>query len=121
VLWEFALWGLFGGFAVEGLDHYRALKAGGPAPWSRKGSLVHYLVASLMRVAIGGGLALAAAESDQVSTPLTAVAIGVAAPVLIERLLQLAPELDPETATTADLREPRVPGTVDRPEAVSEQ
>ena len=85
MLWRLALWGLFGGFAAEGLDFYRALKARGSAPWGERASSEDpapsgYLIATVIRVTIGGGLALAAAESDQVSTPLAAVAVGVAAP-----------------------------------------
>jgi hypothetical protein len=97
VQWEMALWGLFGGFAVEGLDFYRAFKAGSPMPWRERQTHgqrvphgVLYLVVTVIRLAIGGGLALAAAQSDQVTTPLAAVAVGVAAPLIVERLLMTA-------------------------------
>jgi len=45
----------------------------------------------VIRVGVGFGLALAAVETGQVSGPLGAIAVGVAAPLLIEQMAKLVP------------------------------
>jgi uncharacterized protein (DUF1501 family) len=45
----------------------------------------------VIRVGVGFGLALAAAETGQVSGPLGAIAVGVAAPLLIEQMAKQVP------------------------------
>jgi hypothetical protein len=96
-----ALWGLFGGFAIEGLDFYTAVRRHGRLPWKgrrrREAGPWAYLCAELIRLAIGTGLAAAAAASEQVGTPIAALAVGVAAPMIIERLTHAIP-LDPPPA-----------------------
>jgi hypothetical protein len=58
----------------------------------RKGpGAIAYMVGESVRLAIGAGLALAAAESGQVATPVSALAVGVSAPMLVERLLRSVP------------------------------
>jgi hypothetical protein len=95
---EAALWGLFGGFAVEGLDLYGAVRRHGCWPWRARGprevGAVGYFVAELIRLVIGGALALALAESSQVTTPFAALAVGVAAPIIVERLTRVIPLTD---------------------------
>ncbi|WP_152989870.1 hypothetical protein [Frankia sp. ACN1ag] len=90
-----ALWGLFGGFAVEGLDLYAAVRRHGRWPWqrgrSREAGPRAYLVAELVRLAIGAGLAAAAGTSGQITTPFAALAVGVAAPLVVERLSHAIP------------------------------
>lgn len=96
VAFTMALWGLFGGFAVEGLDLYTAVRRHNRWPWRtgtrrREAGPWAYLCAELIRLAIGAGLAGAAAASDQVTTPIAALAVGVAAPLVIERLARAVP------------------------------
>lgn len=86
-------WGIFGGLAVEALEFQRAMHRAAGVPWRNKdgtrnltepgpGALV---LSALIRMGIGGGLAAAASASEQVSSPLAAIAIGVAAPLIIRK------------------------------------
>jgi hypothetical protein len=95
-LWHTAaLCGVLGGFVVEGLELYRAIRARGTWPWRVKGQYqagpVAYVVAETLRLAIGGVVAGVAAASDQVPTPLVAMAFGIAAPALVTHLTRTAP------------------------------
>lgn len=85
---EYALWGLFGGFAIEGLEFSAAIRRTGSWPWKQEGepSCAMLLVSVIIRLGIGAGLAVAAGLTGQISGPLGAVAIGVAAPLFIEQL-----------------------------------
>lgn len=90
------LWGLAGGFVVDGLEFYTTVRRYGCLPWKVKGPGLEagrtaYLVAESVRMLIGGILASGAASSGQVSGPLAAIAIGVAAPLMVERLTTLIP------------------------------
>lgn len=91
-----ALWGVAGGFVLEGLEFHAVLRRHGKWPWKVTGRGVRagatgYVCAELIRLAVGGILAGAAAASGQVSGALAALAIGVAAPVMVERLAALVP------------------------------
>ncbi len=109
-----ALWGLFGGFAVEGLDLYSAVRRRGRWPWQvpgpREVGAAGYFVAELVRLVIGSGLACGLATSGQITTAVGAITAGVAAPLLVERLAQAIPLTDdsvPDTAAvTPDKRLP---------------
>lgn len=50
-----------------------------------------YLVSVLIRVGVGAGLAAAATGSGQVSGSLAAFGLGVAAPLVLEKLAQTVP------------------------------
>jgi hypothetical protein len=93
-----ALWGLFGGFAVEGLDLITALRRRG-WPWRVEGppeaGPVGYAVAELIRLIIGGGVAWAVAASGQITGPAGALAVGAAAPLIVERLTSAVPLTEP--------------------------
>ncbi|MGH3670501.1 MAG: hypothetical protein ACRDSH_07675 [Pseudonocardiaceae bacterium] len=95
---EAALWGLSGGFAVEGLDLYGAVRRHGCWPWRARGprevGAVGYFVAEMIRLVTGGILASALAESSQVTTAFGALAVGVAAPLIVERLTRAIPLTD---------------------------
>jgi hypothetical protein len=117
---EAALWGLFGSFAVEGLDLYAAVRRRGCWPWRVRGprevGVAGYLVAEVFRLVIGSGLAWALAESRQVTTAVGALAVGVAAPLIVERLTRTIPLTDggslQDTAfTAADRRLPTASGS----------
>lgn len=92
------LWGLAGGFIVEGLELYVAVRQKGKWPWRVDGESENdqagplaYVIAETIRMVIGGILAGASAASGQVTGPLAAVAIGVAAPVMVGHLTALLP------------------------------
>jgi hypothetical protein len=102
------LWGLFGGFAVEGLEFYavwqryrrwpwRALSsddidsAGGTPPAHQEAGAWGYAVAEVIRLLIGAGLAWAAAATGQISGPLGALGVGAAAPTIIGQLVRTIP------------------------------
>jgi len=61
------------------------------------------LVAETVRLVIGAGLAWAAAASEQITSPAGALAVGVAAPLIVERLTRAIPLTDPAPATAAVL------------------
>ena len=96
VTWHFSLWGAFGGLAVEAIQFYGAIKRTGDWPWRTKGEPRPgpLAVSVVIRVGLGCGLALAAGLTGQVSGPLGAIAIGVAAPLLIQQLARQV-SLDP--------------------------
>jgi hypothetical protein len=85
---EFAAWGLFGGFAVEGLEFAAAIRRTGRWPWRQPGEPgpLPFVVSIIIRLGVGAGLAAAAGVADQISGPFGAVALGVAAPLVVEQL-----------------------------------
>ncbi len=90
-LWEYTLWGLFGGFAVDGLELWRAVKRNRgimPPRYCRRGTLVTEIV----RLAVGAGLATAFGASHQISGELGALIVGAGAPIILERLLAQLPD-----------------------------
>jgi hypothetical protein len=115
---EAALWGLGGGFAVEGLDLYGAVRRRGCWPWRARGprevGAIGYFVAELVRLVIGSVLASALAESSQITTAFGALAVGVAAPLIVERLARAIPLTDSAQHTalvTADKLTPTASGS----------
>ncbi|MFC6086058.1 hypothetical protein [Sphaerisporangium aureirubrum] len=83
---EYLLWGLFGGFAVEGLEFAGAIRRSGKWPWKEPHEIVPLIVSVIIRLLVGGGLAAAAGAAQQINGPFGALAIGVAAPLIIEQL-----------------------------------
>ncbi len=60
-----------------------------------RGEWAGYFVAELFRLlVIGSGLAWALAESRQVTTAVAALAVGAAAPLIVERLIRAIPLMD---------------------------
>jgi hypothetical protein len=90
--WGALGYGAFGGFLVESLAFVAAIQQGGRWPWKIKGKprLGPYLTAVVVRLLAGGGLAFTLAESGQVSGPVAAAAVGIATPVIVEKLGQRA-------------------------------
>jgi len=97
--WGYALWGAFGGLSIEGIEFYGVIRRTGRWPWNIKGEPrpLPLLVSVAIRVGVGFGLALAAAQTGQVSGPLGAIAVGVAAPLLIEQMAKQVP-IDEQTS-----------------------
>jgi hypothetical protein len=102
--WGYALWGLFGSFAVEGLEFAGAIRRVGGWPWRQAGEPgpLPLAVSVLIRLAIGAGLAAAAGATGQLNGPLMALATRVASPLVVERLAQVAQQaITPETPAIA--------------------
>ena len=127
------LWGLFGGFAVEGLDFWvscvrfrmvpwkvnlptdgNALPAGGPAgrsTSSEAGDFWLYIAGEVIRLIIGAGLAWATASTGQISGPLGALGVGAAAPAVIGQLIRTTGHgmVQQTTPTTLEHQEVNTP------------
>lgn len=97
--WDLALWGAAGGLMVEAIQFYGAIKATGTWPWRSPGEPrpLPLLVSVAIRVGVGFGLALAAADNNQVTGGFGAIAIGVAAPLLIEQMAKTVPSTHTKT------------------------
>src|ERR1700683_4982872 len=89
---EAALWGFMGAAAIEAWDLYGAIRRAKGFPWKLDGEvpLGPYLVSVLLRVLLGIGMALAFVASGQAAGPVGVVAIGIAAPKLLETLARQA-------------------------------
>lgn len=111
------MWGLFGGFAVEGLELYAAVRHAGQWPWKRpiqprtgevpEAGVKGYVIAEVIRLVIGAGLAWAAASTGQIAGPLGALGVGVAAPTIIGQLAKVIPlTISADLPDTPDSRVP---------------
>ena len=98
-MWAAALWGFMGAAAIEAWDLYGAIHRVKGFPWKFDGevTLAPYLVSVVLRVLLGVGMAIAFVASGQAAGPVGAVAIGIAAPKLLEQLARQA-----VSQTTAD-------------------
>lgn len=89
-LWEVAVWGVFGGIAIDGIELVKVIRAhGGNLPpdvrhWP-------YWFAEFLRLAIGGGFAIALNDAGQINGAFGALAVGAAAPLIAEKLSQTLP------------------------------
>jgi hypothetical protein len=114
--WTAAAWGLAGGLCVEALALYSLIRNSRTWYWRRPipQGLAAYLISVILRVAAGAGLAAAAAGSRQVSGTFAAFGLGIAAPLVVEKLSQLIPL----TGTLAVIAPPPEPkdSPIGRPE-----
>lgn len=87
-----ALWGLFGAFAIEGLQFNSAIQRTRCWPWRYPGEPTFgpWVTSIFIRLSIGTGLAAAAGLGDQITGAFGALAVGVAAPYIIEQLSRSA-------------------------------
>jgi hypothetical protein len=92
---EAALWGLLGGAVVAGLDFSAVIAHLGDWPWRGRKKLRGgpYLAGTTVRLLAGGGLAAAFGQSGLVSNALMALTIGVATPLIVEKLAQVGVEV----------------------------
>lgn len=83
-----ALWGFMGAAAIEAWDLYGAIHRVKGFPWKFDGEvpLGPYLASVVIRVLLGVGMALVFVASDQAAGPVGVVAIGIAAPKLLQQL-----------------------------------
>jgi hypothetical protein len=86
--WELAAWGAFGGLSVEAIEFYGVIKSHKRWPWQLSGEpgAGPLAVSVFIRIGLGLGLAWAAGDTGQVPGPLGAIAVGVAAPLLVEQM-----------------------------------
>jgi hypothetical protein len=86
--WQAALWGAFGGLAVELVEFQRVLRQTGRWPWNIDGepSAGMWSASIVIRVGLGLGLAVAGCETGEIAGPFAAIGAGVAAPLIIEQL-----------------------------------
>jgi hypothetical protein len=113
-LWAAALWGFMGASAIEAWDLYGAIHRVKGFPWKYDGevTLGPYLVSVVLRVLLGIGMAIAFVASGQAAGPVGAVAIGIAAPKLLEQLARQAVSQMPADAPT-ELRPARARPSVE--------
>jgi len=90
----FAIWGLFGGFITDGLEFWRAVKANG-GNWPPGYGSWAFLVGELFRLCAGAGLAVAFGRAGQVNGEIGALALGAAAPLVVEKIAQWLPPAPP--------------------------
>lgn len=88
-LWECALWGLAGAAAVEGAEIFNAIRRTYELPWRHKqGPAARpFLLSVVIRLGLGVLLATVLGASAQLGGPLGAFVSGLAAPMLIEKML----------------------------------
>ncbi|GAA2613126.1 hypothetical protein SMC26_14240 [Actinomadura fulvescens] len=109
--WQAALWGLAGGVCVEALELYAHIRSRRRWSWRRPipQGMAAFWVSVLIRVGVGGVVAAAMAHDGQVAGAVAAFGLGVAAPLVIEKLARLVPlnldvpaalELPPDPAAT---------------------
>lgn len=91
-LYAAALWGLIGAGAIEAWELYGAIHRLRGFPWDKPGevAMAPFLVAVILRLLLGIGLATAFVASGQADGPVGAVAVGIAAPKLLEQLARHA-------------------------------
>jgi hypothetical protein len=89
-LYAAALWGLIGAGAMEAWELYGAIHRLRGFPWNKPGevAMAPFLVAVALRLLLGIGLATAFVASGQADGPVGALAVGIAAPKLLEQLAQ---------------------------------
>jgi hypothetical protein len=114
-LWVAAVWGLVGAGAIEAWDLYGAIHRVKGFPWTVKGevALTPYLVSVVLRVLLGVGMATAFVASGQADGPVGVVAIGIAAPKLLEQLARQAVTQATVDAGTGQLRPASAPTSLE--------
>jgi hypothetical protein len=87
-VWEACLWGVLGAGAVEALDLYGAIRRVQGYPWREEGQtpLGPYLLSVVLRLGLGVGVAAAFGASGQAGGPVGVVAVGIAAPKILEQI-----------------------------------
>jgi hypothetical protein len=105
-----------GGLCVEGLWLYTQIRSAAEWSWRKpiRQGLPAYVISVAVRVGVGAGVAAAATGSGQVSGTLAAFGLGVAAPLVLEKLAQTVPLTGSLDVAQADLAQPvhaEAPGT----------
>jgi hypothetical protein len=85
------LWAAAGGVALEVVGHYKIRKSNFPQWLKTK----RYWFSTAAMILVGGGLAFTYVESGYALHPLLALNVGAAAPLILERLSAVAPDISP--------------------------
>lgn len=87
-VWMACVWGLLGASAIEAHQLHSAIGRVKNLPWRVQGELPlkPYLVALALRLALGVGTAAAFGASGQAGGPVGVMAVGIAAPKVLEQL-----------------------------------
>lgn len=95
-IWSATAWGLLGGLCVEALALHALIHKAEDWTWRKPipQGLAAYLISVIVRSGAGAGLAAAAAGSGQVSGSFGALGLGVAAPLIVEKLSKAIPVND---------------------------
>lgn len=120
-VWMACVWGLLGAGAVEAHQLHSDIGRVKNYPWRARGEvpLGPYLVALVVRLALGVGIAAMFGASGQAGGPVGVAAVGVAAPKILEQLAGRGlavfeaqrPEASvPSTTRTEPATLPREPG-----------
>lgn len=92
-LWDAFRWGLLGTVLNEGWQLLRVIESTGRFPWARprrsRQRQGTYLTAVFIRIGLGVGVAVAIGASGQICGPMGAVAVGIAAPKIIQELSRM--------------------------------
>lgn len=89
---EYLVWGAVGGGCVEANQLYSAIHRTGTWPWKKDGEprFGPFFCSIILRVGVGLAIALAAGLSGQISGPVGAIAVGVAAPLVVQEMAKRA-------------------------------
>jgi hypothetical protein len=92
-IWAGAGWGLAGGMCVEALWLHSHIRSAARWSWRKPipQGLTAYVISVVTRVGAGAVVAAAAAGSNQASGTLAAFGIGVAAPLVVQKLARGVP------------------------------
>lgn len=117
--WMACVWGLLGAAAVEAHQLHSDIARVKNYPWRARGEvpLGPYLLALVIRLALGVGLAAIFGASGQAGGPVGVAAVGVAAPKVLEQLagrgLMVLEARDPEMPTPSATRARLAPSRSD--------
>jgi len=89
IWWVFLAWGMLGGLMVDGLEMVKLVKE--DVTRLKDFCSVGYLVAELLRILIGGILAVALGVAGEIDAPLGAMIVGITAPIIVDRYLASPP------------------------------
>jgi hypothetical protein len=107
--WQYALLGALGGFLVEAVEFRAAIREAKGWPWllEDEPGPAPMAVSIVLRLAASAGLAFAAGIGGQVAGPFGALAVGIAAPLVIEKMARQVP-LETRQVPSAALRSLRI-------------
>ncbi|MCK6483092.1 MAG: hypothetical protein HUU22_18395 [Phycisphaerae bacterium] len=91
--WQFFVWGVVGGFVVDGLGYVRLMREGPPESRPTFGAAL--LLAEAVRLLVGGLLALAFGLAGEIAAPVGAMIVGITAPIIVEKYLESPPLIQP--------------------------
>jgi hypothetical protein len=93
--WLFVICGALGGASVEAVQLLDAKERLKQWPWHVQGeaSATMFTVAGVIRITLGAVVAFVAGSSGQVNGAFGAFATGIAAPLVVQKILAQRPEL----------------------------